>query len=43
MGMLTTEMPTRALTTVRPAKTATDPAVPTAQPAASSRSRPSAR
>ncbi len=42
IGMLTTARPTRAMTTVRPAKTTADPAVPTARPAASSRSRPSA-
>ena len=42
IGMLTTARPTRAMTTVRPAKTTAEPAVPTARPAASSRSRPSA-
>lgn len=42
IGMLTTARPTRAMTTVSPAKTTAEPAVPTARPAASSRSRPSA-
>lgn len=42
IGMLTTDRPTSAITTVRPAKTTAEPAVPVARPAASSRSRPSA-
>ncbi len=36
-----TERPTRAMITVRPAKTTAEPAVPTATPAASSGFRPS--
>ena len=39
-GMLTTNRPARAMTTVRPAKTTALPAVATARPAASSPSRP---
>ncbi len=42
IGMLTTARPTRAMMTVSPAKTTAVPAVPTARPAASWRSRPSA-
>jgi hypothetical protein len=42
IGTLTTARPARAITTVRPAKTTAEPAVPVARPTASSRSRPSA-
>ncbi|CAM5434458.1 hypothetical protein SALBM311S_04730 [Streptomyces alboniger] len=42
IGTPTTERPASAITTVRPAKTTAEPAVPVARPAASSRSRPSA-
>ncbi len=42
IGMLTTARPTRAMTTVSPAKTTAEPAVPVARPAASSLLRPSA-
>ncbi len=36
-GMLTTDRPTRATMTVRPAKNTAEPAVPTARPIASAR------
>jgi hypothetical protein len=42
-GMLTTASPASAMTTVMPAKTTAEPAVPTARAAASSGARPSTR